>query len=133
MSGKASYEVQSFKDGGWKIETVLGDKEDALDQARTVLEGRFAKAVKVIEEIVDEDTGDIRAKIIFKEEKGVKKKPRHKKIVKKEDKDAKAPAVRKKKKKSSSKALIKLVVILGGILLGMVALVFVYIETFSKQ
>lgn len=132
MSSDVSFEVQSFKDGDWKTETVCRDKQDALAQAREILSGRHTTAVKVIEENFDEETGDSRYRIVFKEEKGAKRKPKYKKIPKKNKPAAKAVAAHAKKKESMTKAIVKLVVILGGILLCGIVLIAAYVSYFSS-
>ncbi len=133
MSSETSFEVQSFKDGGWKTEAVCRDKQDALAQARDILSGRHANAAKVIEETFDSETGNSRYKIVFKEEKGAEKKPKYRKIDRKKSEPAikTAPAPKRKKKESATKAIVRLVVVLGGLLLGGTALIAVYITYFG--
>ncbi len=132
MGGSLSYEILSYKDGNWKIETVCDNKADALAQARDILESRHSRAVKVIEEKYDEETDTSLSKIVFKEEKGVdkpkKKHPPKKAAPEKVERPHKVPHKKKPTGGSTIGHIIKLVVILGGILFGLIILIQMYIS-----
>lgn len=49
-----AFEIHTFKDGQWKIDSVFDDRELALHEARKVEEGGRYSSLRVIEEIYDE-------------------------------------------------------------------------------
>lgn len=135
MSAAVSFEVLSSKAGKWTIESVLEDKQDALSEARSLLAGRHHLAIKVIEERYDPETDRTTSRIIFNEKKGEKKKKpalqEPKKTALQEPKKTKPrqPTKAKPRKQASfTKNAIILVTVLGGLLLGLIVLIFVYIE-----
>ncbi len=105
----------------WTIESVYDDREVALYEARTLLDNRHLKAVKVVQETYDDDDRTITG-TIFNEARGAAKgKP--KPGTQEETKDAPAaPALGRKKDGSEViKYLIILVLSIGGIALVMLA------------
>ncbi|MBT3238244.1 MAG: hypothetical protein HOL37_01290 [Rhodospirillaceae bacterium] len=60
-----SYEIMSQKLGKWSSDSVSTDKEDAISGAEETLARGKVEAVKVIEETVDETTGDARDRVVF--------------------------------------------------------------------
>ncbi len=132
MSRSVSYELLSFRGGSWVIESVFDQKDVALQEARRLLEGRHQKGVKVIEETYDADTDNTRARIVFSRQKN-EEKPRQKSREENEEKSktnsGAAPAARRKQ---GDPAFIKYVLILvfsvGGILFGVIALMFWYLN-----
>jgi len=68
MSSIVSYEVMVFKDGHWSIAFITADRDEALLEARSAEAGKHAKAVKVVQETTDQETGDERSKIIYNSE-----------------------------------------------------------------
>jgi len=130
MGSSISFEILSYKDGNWKIQTVCDNKAEAIAQAREILETRHSRGVKVIEEKYDEENDKTLSKIVFKEEKGVDK---PKKRLPKKAASAKVEGphrtIKKKKARGSSTGtIVKLVVILGGILGGLIILLSMYIN-----
>ena len=65
MSG-ASYEIQYYRDGNWKIQAFFDDKELALLEARRMSESKRYTAVRVVEEIYDSAIDDVRQKVIYR-------------------------------------------------------------------
>ncbi len=132
MSRSVSYELLSFRGGSWVIESVFDQKDVALQEARRLLEGRHQKGVKVIEETYDPDTDNTRARIVFSRQKN-EEKPRQKSREENEEKSktnsGAAPAARRKQ---GDPAFMKYVLILvfsvGGILFGVIALMFWYLN-----
>ena len=122
MAKSISYEVLSTRGDNWTIESVNDDREVALYEARTLLENRHLKAVKVVQETYDDEVDRTTTRTIFNEARGAAKgKPKPEK--EKETKDAPAaPAVGRKKDGSEVvKYLIILVLSIGGIALVMLA------------
>ncbi len=135
MSRSVSYELLSFRGGSWVIESVYDTKDMAVREARRLLDGRHQKGVKVIEETYDADTDNTRARIVFSRQKG-EDKPRQKSRKESEEKsrtDAKAaPAAQKKRGDPEfMKYIFILVFSVGGILFGVIALWFWYMQAFG--
>ena len=123
MAKSVSYEVLSTSRGdNWIIQSVYKDREVALYEARTLLENRHLKAVKVIQETYDDEADRTIASTIFNEARGAAKgKPKPETQEGTKDAPA-APAVGRKKDGSDFiKYLIILVLSLGGIALVMLA------------
>ncbi|MCB2102411.1 MAG: hypothetical protein KDE22_16155 [Rhodobacterales bacterium] len=65
-----SYELYTQKGGNWLIDSVYDAKDEAVQNARMVLESRFVLAVRIIEESYDDKTGETLSKIVFSAQKG---------------------------------------------------------------
>ncbi len=122
MAKSVSYEVLSTRGDNWTIESVYDDRDVALYEARTLLENRHLKAVKVIQETYDDKADRTITSTIFNEARGAAKgKPEPETQEETEDADA-APALGRKKDGSDVvKYLIILVLSIGGIALVMLA------------
>ncbi len=122
MAKSVSYELLSSRGENWTIETVFDDREVALHEARTLLENRHVKAVKVVQETYDDEAEKSIARTIFNEERGAAKgKPKPETQEKTKD-AATAPAVGRKKDGSEViKYLIILVLSIDGLALVMLA------------
>ncbi len=122
MARTISYEVLASRGDNWTIESVYDDREVALYEARTLLDNRHLKAVKVVQETYDDETDRTITRTIFNEERGAAK-GKAKPATQEETKDAPAaPAVGKNKGGSDAiKYLIILVLSIGGIALVMLA------------
>ncbi len=131
MASTKSFEVYSFKQGKWNIDSVYDDKQHALHEARVLLESRHLTGVKVIRETYDVESEKSSSMVIFNETKGVEKpKPRRPEPKPKPEAAVKPPPrARKKKQGDFSKYIVKLVVVLGGMLLGAIMLIGFYIST----
>ena len=129
MSRSISYELLSFRGGNWVIESIYDNRDVALQEARRLIDGRHQKGVKVIEETYDADTDNTTARIVFSRQKG-EEKSRHRPRKEKSNTDSgAAPAARRKR---GDPAFLKYILILvfsiGGILLGVIALMFWYLK-----
>ncbi len=134
MAKSVSYEVLSTRGDNWMIESVYDDREVALYEARTLLDNRHLKAVKVVEETYDDEAERTITRTIFNEVRGAAKgKPKPE--MQKGTKDAPAaPAVGRKKDGSEViKYLIILVLSIGGIALVMLAGAAFLIGTFGGE
>ncbi len=135
MSQSVTYELLSFRAGSWVIESVYDTKDMAVQEARRLLDGRHQKGVKVIEETYDADTDNTRARIVFSRQKG-EDKPRQISRTGSEGKSkpdaGAAPAARKKRGDPEfMKYILILVFSVGGILFGVIALLFWYMQAFG--
>jgi len=133
MSRSISYELLSFRDGSWIIESIYENRDVALQEARRLLEGRHQKGVKVIEETYDADTDNTTVRIVFSRQKGGEK-SRHKSREEKSRTASKAaPAARRKQGDPDfMKYILILVFSIGGILFGAIALVFWYLQALGS-
>ena len=133
MAKSVSYELLSSRGENWTIETVFDDREVALHEARTLLENRHVKAVKVVQETYDDEAEKSIARTIFNEERGAAKgKPKPE--TQEKTKAAAAPAVGRKKDGSEViKYLIILVLSIGGIALVMLAVAGFLMGTFGGK
>ncbi len=134
MAKSVSYEVLSTRGENWTIESVNDDREVALYEARTLLENRRLKAVKVVQETYDDEVDRTFTRIIFNEARGAAK-GKSKSEAQEETKDAAAaPAVGRKKDGSEViKYLIILVLSIGGIALAMLAGAAFLMDTFGGK
>lgn len=60
------YEIQTFRDGKWKIEAVFDDLELATYDAERLFSGSSRPAVRVIEETYDNATGTTSTRTMFR-------------------------------------------------------------------
>ena len=129
MSHSVSYELLSFRGGNWVIESIYDNRDVALQEARRLLAGRHQTGVKVIEETYDADTDNTTARIVFSRQRG-EEMSRHRSPKEKSKPDSQAaPAARKKR---GDPAFLNYIFILvfsvGGILFGVIAMVFWYLQ-----
>jgi hypothetical protein len=61
-----AFEIQTYQDGKWKIDSVFDDRDLALFEARRVDEGCRYAGVRVIEEIYDEVSDLTTTRTIFR-------------------------------------------------------------------
>ncbi len=134
MAKSVSYEVLSTRGDNWMIESVYDDREVALYEARTLLDDRYLKAVKVVEETYDDEAERTITRTIFNEVRGAAKgKPKPEKQEGTKDAPA-APALGRKKDGSEViKYLIILVLSIGGIALVMLAVAGFLMGTFGDK
>ncbi|MBL6932548.1 MAG: hypothetical protein ISR45_06320 [Rhodospirillales bacterium] len=119
MAKSVSFEIYSFKNGDWMLDSVHDDKNMAIHQGRMLIASPHHMAIRVVEESYDDVTDNSMTKIVYKEQKGGEdEKP--KKVVKKATNSPSKK--RKKKKKKKGKSLLVIVLSLGGISLGLLAL-----------
>jgi len=111
------------------LDSVHDDKNMAIHQGRMLIASPHHMAIRVVQETYDEASDNTTSKIIYKEQKGgddEKQKPKSSK-----KKDPAKKRKRKKKKKGSSKSLMILVLSVGGIGLGLLALLGILIAKFG--
>ena len=129
MATTISFEILTFKNGNWMVDSVHDDKKLAIHQARLLLDGRHHNAVRVMEESYDEATDRAMSKVVFSKKKSDEAPKSTYKKPEEEEKKAKPDAKKKKKKKkkkasSGSNTLLKITFSLGGIMLGLISLLF---------
>lgn len=61
-----AFEIHTYQDGKWKIDSVFDDRELALFEAKRVDEGSRYSGVRVVEENYDEATALTTTKTIFR-------------------------------------------------------------------
>lgn len=135
MAKTISYEVYAYKGGKWVIDSVYDDKRQALHEGRTLLESRHLSGVKIIQEDYDNETDKTSAMVIFNETKNigkVKHKPKKVKSSSPVSTTKAPPHPHKVKKGEFSRIIIKLVLVLGGLMLGGVILIAYYVTAFSQ-
>lgn len=52
-----AYEIQTLRDGVWRIAAVLEDRDTAAFEARRIISRERLDMVRVVEEVLDESTG----------------------------------------------------------------------------
>lgn len=130
MARTVTFEIYSFKNGNWMLDSVHDDKNMAIHQGRMLIASPHHMAIRVIQETYDEASDNTISKIIYKEQKGGDdEKPKKMSVKKKEG--GKRKKIKKKKKKGSSKSLMVLVISVGGIGLGLLALLGILIAKFG--
>lgn len=60
-----AFEIQQYKSGMWKINSVFDDAELACFEARRMFESGLYSGVRVIEELFDDDTGMTRSRTLY--------------------------------------------------------------------
>ncbi len=134
MPVNISYEIYSFKNGDWMLDSVHDDKNMAIHQGRMLIASPHHMAIRVVEESYNDTSDQSVSRIIYKEQKGGdEEKPKKRPVKKKKGSSGLAGKKRKKKKKKKdkSKTLIMLVLSLGGIGLGLLALVAVMLAKYG--
>ena len=69
-----AYEIHTFKDGVWKIDSVFDDRDLALHEANKIDENSRYAAVRVIEENYDEASDLTTTRTIFRGNRAARKK-----------------------------------------------------------
>ena len=75
MSAITAFEVQSFRNGNWKIETITDSKDMALHQAEQVIMNPAVAKVRVVEEAYDQASDEQKFRIVFLRDKKVANRP----------------------------------------------------------
>ena len=129
MGTSVSYELLSFKGGSWIIESVYDNKDAALREAHRLLEGRHQTGVKVIEEKYDDANDKTMARIVFSRQKGKEKsRPKQRKDEPKTGPAATPAARRTEGDTTFFKHILTLILSVGGILFGVIALSYLYLN-----
>lgn len=132
MSGSVSYEILSLKASKWSIEGVFGNKQEALEEARSMLAGKYHLAIKVLEERYDSETDRTTTKLVFSEMKGGGKKKSEFRVPKKKQKKSHHPIKEKAKGKVPfTQSVLFMVLVLCGILFGVILAIWSYLDIFS--
>ncbi len=61
-----SYEIQTFKDGKWRLDSIFDDRELAIFEAKKIDEGTRYAGVKVVEENWDEASNQTTVRTLFR-------------------------------------------------------------------
>ncbi len=129
MGTSVSYELLAFRGGSWIIESVYDNKDVALQEAHRLLEGRRQTGVKVIEEKYDDATDKTMARIVFSRQKGeAKSRPKQRKDEPKTGPAATPAARRTEGDTTFFKHILTLILSVGGILFGVIALSYLYLN-----
>lgn len=75
MSALTAFEVQSFRNGAWKIEAITDSKDLAVHQAEHIMKSASVKKVRVVQETVDPVSAEQKIRIVFVRDKQVAKAP----------------------------------------------------------
>ncbi len=118
------FEVHALRNGNWYIDSVHDDWGQALYEARDLLDGRYQRGVKVIQENYDDENDTSVLKTIFTEERGVDK-PKYRR--QKPD----SPVCSAAPRNDFVRYVVILVLSVGGILLTVIGLIAFYIIMFG--
>ncbi len=69
MSKEVAFEVQAYKDGNWTIDSVAGDRDQAIYEAQRLIQTSHIWAVRVVQESFHEASNSFVSKIVFKRSK----------------------------------------------------------------
>lgn len=69
MSALTAFEVQSFRNGAWKIEAITDSKDLAVHQAEHIMKNAAIKKVRVVQETVDPVSAEQKIRIVFVRDK----------------------------------------------------------------
>lgn len=123
------FEVHALRNGNWYIDSVHDDREQALHEARDLLDRRHQRGVKVIQENYNDENDTSVLRTIFTEERGVDK-PKYTR--QKPDSPVCSAAPRQKKGDSDVvRQIVILVLSVGGILLTVIGLLALLIIMFG--
>lgn len=75
MTALTAFEVQSFRNGNWKIETITDNKEMAVHQAEQVIMNPAITKVRVVQEAYDEESAEQKFRIVFLRDKKMATRP----------------------------------------------------------
>jgi hypothetical protein len=131
-----TFEIYSFKNGDWMIDSVHDDKQMALHQARMLLESPHHMAIRVLQEVYDDEADKSMSSVVFKQQKGDDKRKKTPPPAKKKKSDkfgagATKTKPKKKKKSSFTRTIVLMALALGGVGLGLIAIIGALISAFS--
>jgi len=144
MSKTTTFEIYSFKNGDWMIDSVHDDKQMALHQARMLIESPHHMAIRVLQEIYDDETDKSMSLVVFKQQKGEEKRKKGAEKQKKAATSAKKKKngksgsgatknkPKKKKKSSFTRTIVLMALALGGVGLGLIAIIGALISAFNN-
>jgi hypothetical protein len=61
-----SYELQTYRTGAWKIDSIFDDRELALFEAKRMAESRRHSGIRVVQEEFDEDTNETATRVLYR-------------------------------------------------------------------
>jgi hypothetical protein len=140
MAVISSFEVISLKGQKWEIESIVDNKEEALERAQESIRSKHFSAVKVLEERYDEETGKTQNFVVFNKKKAlIKEKSQYTGPERRKGREwrdnptayRKKAMIKQKRKANFIGEFIKLVLILGGIMLGLIVVGMYYISAFG--
>ncbi len=132
MPTTMSFEVHSLRNGNWYIDSVYDDREQALHEARDLLDRRHQRGVKVIQENYNDENGTSISRTIFTEERGSEK-PKSGRDKPSPPLRAAAPPQKKKEESGFIRYIVILVLSVGGILLTVIGLLAIFIIMFGGK
>ncbi len=125
------FEVHALRNGNWYIDSVHDDREQALPEARDLLDRRHQRGVKVLQEKYNDENDTSVSRTIFTEERGVDK-PKYGR--QKPDSHVLSAAPRKNKTDYDFvRHIVILVLSVGGILLTAIGLLAFLIIMFGGK
>ncbi len=131
MATTVLFEVHALRKGNWYIDSVHDDREQALHEARDLLDRRHQRGVMVIQENDNDENDTSVSRTIFTEERGVDKAKNKRQ---KPDSPVRSAAPRKKKEDSDFvRYIVILVLSVGGILLAVIGLLAFLIIMFGGK
>jgi len=118
MAQAATYEIHTLKGDRWLIDAILHDKESALNEARTLLASPHLIGVKVVAEIVNDETGQTSCRTLFNHRKDQERKaPVRRQVQKERIRVTDAPKQQEVKSSGSlAQAMVSLIGISGVVL-----------------
>jgi hypothetical protein len=125
-----AFEIHTYHDGKWKIDSVFDDRELALFEARRVDEGTRYSGVRVIEEVYDEASDLTTTRTIFRggnadrQERARKAEAAEKAAISQRNGTSREPTVKRrpKKKEKSTNYLIPILILAVLLFAGLSAL-----------
>ena len=60
------YEIHTFREGGWKIDSMFDDKDLAVYEAQRMEKGGRFSAVRVVQETYDEETQKTATRTVYR-------------------------------------------------------------------
>ena len=75
MNALTAFEVQSFRNGDWKIETITDSKDLAVHQAEQVIRHPAVRKVRVVQEAFDPTSAEQKFRTVFFRDKNAVCKP----------------------------------------------------------
>jgi len=127
MTKSIAYEIHTFKDGKWQLDTVHDRKDDAMHEARRLYgASKHISGVKVLQEEFDSEENRASSHVLYNEIRGAKKTKA--KITKVEEKKEiirpKQPP--KPKKGSATNYFLFMVLGVSAVLLAVVGIAYYY-------
>lgn len=65
-----AFEIQTFRDGRWKIDSIFDDRALAIYDAERMDSSNRFSGIRVVEEIYDEITNETKTRTVFRSTKG---------------------------------------------------------------